>query len=351
MALERAGAREGALAIYRDLADSPLRGRTEAFIQSRREWALASMERYDELLNVLPEEPDLESEVGRYEAYLKARALLALQRFDGLLNHARKTLRRASDAAATSIEIGYLNDEVYEFLATTPFEDRVMEIVESLGPPRFLYQRLERLAQVAAMGLHADCAKAVLRWLLDRHKSAPHQARYRARLAELAFDTGDLKGFATLLREMATPDETLLRIIPRDRRGQFFEERDRQLLNVVAHAVPRLAERSDDEWTTSVVNTVQRFLQDAPETRVAAELTTLYRTARSLLGTGAKRYAERIGDRRPEVVLGEVELPRVQHALAPPEVPPFIEEPEVLLRIPVGAAASPVRAWFTEVGP
>jgi tetratricopeptide (TPR) repeat protein len=351
MALEHAGQSDAALAIYSSLTGVPSLTRYQPFIRARREWALASTGRHEELLTAIPEEPDLTTPLGRYEAYLRARALLSLKRFDRLIDHARRTLRRSSAEVAVSPEIGLLNDEVYSYLATVPFEDRIVEVVESLGPPNTLYPRLERLARIAALAGQFETAKATLYWLLEHHRNAQYQPRYQAALAKIAFDAGDLHGFPTLLRALAVPDEALMKAIAPGRRGQFWEQRDRQLLAVVADIVPRLAERHDDRWTAPVVSTLQVFLRDALESRATRELSELYRTARTLLGTGAPAYAERVGDQQPAIVLGEIQLPAPSLELAPPDVPAEIEEPSCLLRIPTGADPKRVQPWFADGPP
>lgn len=345
MDLDRRGERAEALTLYRRLLESPHLLPVRRYIEARILAALADTRRWAELLDALPAGSDITTDTGRYRAYLRGRALFETGRFALLLDHGREVLREAPVDAS----IAALADLVTTFLASAPFDEQVVEIVEGLGPPRLVYARLERFAHVALERGYPASAKGALTWLLAHHQAAHYFPRYQAKLAEVAWATGDLAGYVAQLGSLTLSEERLRAIIPPNRRAKFWEERDTQLLALTRGLMARLAERGDDRWTEPLVAALQGFLRDSADSRVSRPLTEVYRTARALLGAGARKYAESIGDSTPPLVLGEVKLERPLPPPPAPPVPPVIDEPLYLIRIPVGAAPAPVRPWFAEV--
>lgn len=325
-------------------------GASETFVAMRLEAALARGGRWKELNDRLASKPPTSDAVGWYRAYLRGRALAAADDTAGLLAHARDVLRAAPESAATDTSLTALADLVWAALSRSPFDDRVVELVEGFGSPRLVYARIDRLATVALASGQVSVARDAWSWLLAHHQNAQLHARYRAGLADVAFEQANLSQFRAQLRALTLPDERLLQAIPSARRGAFFDERDQALLSLARRTVPRLGERGDDRWTRTFVDVLQTFLRDAPESRAHTALTGLYRTARGLLSEGPRAYAEKVGAERPTLVLGEVRVDRPLPEPPAPKVRWRIDEPRYLLRLPTTDAVSPLRAWF-EVPP
>lgn len=323
-------------------------GGVEAFVALRLESALARAGRWAALRARLESKPITPDAAGWYRAYLRGRALSASGDTPGLLAHAREVLRDAPESAAQNSSLSALADLVWATLSESPFDERVVELIEGFGSPRLVYARIERFAVVALARGRTTVAGDAWSWLLAHHQNGQAHARYRAGLVDVAFDAANLAQFRAQLRALTRPDERLLEAIPSARRGAFFDERDQALLALASRTVPRLGERGDDAWTRAFVDVLQTFLRDAPESRAHATLTSLYRTARGLLSSGARAYAERVGAERPTLVLGEVKVDRALPEPPAPTVPWRIEEPRYLLRLPTTDALSPLRAWFEE---
>lgn len=347
MRRDRADEREAALAMYDTLLKSPHLLSTRAFIESRTHAALAAEKRWLELVDRLPTSPPLDTETGRYAAWLRGRALAELGRDAELFDHARDVLRR-SVRPADDPALSLLADLVHARLARAPFDNRVLEFLEALGPPRELYPRVERFARVALERGRHDQSKAALSWLLLHHEAAHEHPRYHSLLGRLAFESGTHTELRRWLNELSVPQERLLRVIPSSRRAAFWRERDRELLHLVSALVPRLPERSDRRWATVLADSLQNFLRDAPESSVHAPLTELYRTTRGLLAETDREWAERIGAAAPPLVLGEVVVARPEPHPPAPRAPPRLDEPRYLVRVPLGDDPSDVTAWLDE---
>lgn len=346
---ERAGDPAGAIDRYSTLLEVAPMLRARPFVQLRVGAALLAAGRHDDLLATLPDAVDVRTPAGRYDAWLRARAYAALNRPDALLAIARAGLR-GEGAEPDDPSLRALADVTYAFLAGVPFDDRVLELIESLGDPRELYGRLDRFARVAIDREEPAVAEQALKWLLAHHANGEYRPRYESGLARLAFDREDLPEFTRLLGALAAPNEKLLEVIPPARRGAFWAERDARLLGLVRYAVPRLPERTTPGFPEAVVQTLQQFLRTAPESRTIEAMTELYRTARASGPSTAAAYSERIGGRTPAVALGEVRIPRPLAEPPPPSLPTLIDEPASLLAIPSAGAPDRLLPWFGEEG-
>lgn len=204
-------------------------------------------------------------------------------------------------------------------LSRFSFEGRVIELLEDLGPRRTLYERVFLFAHVALDEGEEDNGRSATTWLLGHHDSARWRPRYHALSARAAILRRDRAAFVESLRLVSPSSGAILSAIHEGRRGAFFEQQDRALVELLRVEIPkiagwesdtRIAERRRVAWLDLIAEEMQRFLRLRPETRSRKELISLYRSVRQNLPSSALRaYSEKIGrDEDLSVLIGHVKV-------------------------------------------
>ncbi len=304
-----------------------------------------------------------EQRQGENDWFLSRAALLALRlgdetRFFQLTRKLVGTRSRAQVLA--SAESRELFDLAARWISLRRFDDVTLELVESLGPPAQLRDRLEAVAQTAQRHAGLDnsgpvFAAAVYRWLIAHPKgTAPPLARWKGRLALALLAGGQTEDFCATYGELAT---TALE----ERRG----ESERQLLFVTRDAVAFVGDRPAHEATSCIVRTLRPLLTDEARTHGRTELAELERallthapaptpdkaglhggkeTAAPEQGEPQNRtatarvLAEQLGGAKNPMLLGELEITAAGAALPPPAElrPPPLPGAASLLCLPDG---------------
>jgi hypothetical protein len=190
-------------------------------------------------------------------------------------------------------------------LAQHPFDDKAIELAESLGPPRELDDRIDAAAEAALRTGRTAYARAAWTWLLGHAAKGSFQIPYySARLCVTSLAANDTRTFMNSYVQLA--DHALAQS-PRRKRPL---EWDRQLLFATRDALPLAVAQPDRKVLAQLVGTLQTYLRDAGPERSYAELTELYRAASAQLPltAGARPYAEKLGAKRAPLVLGEVQV-------------------------------------------
>ncbi len=207
--------------------------------------------------------------------------------------------------------------EVMRYLTTVSFDDRVVELVENLGPRPNTYERMEELGRTALDQGKPDVADDAATWLLARDSDARRHAKYYAIRAIADFLRDNPEGFRDELRQITKRDPNILDAIPKSRRAKFFEHADRELARILAQTMPMMAEWGDDpaartsrrDWLKLLVEEIQLFLRNADETSARSQLIELYRLASELLSDHPRGYAERVGRENGDpILLGTVRV-------------------------------------------
>ena len=199
------------------------------------------------------------------------------------------------------------------------FEDRVIELLEDLGPRRELFERVYLFAHVALDEGELDAGSAATQWLLGHDDQASKRPKYHALEARVALLRLDHEGFSQALERISPTKGHLLDAIHQGRRGAFFEHQDEALVELLRSELPKVAgwpssTRSERKirlrWLDLIALTLQTFLRYRPETRAYQELIDLYRAARQSLTTKELRaYSEKIGrDHLQSVLIGYVRV-------------------------------------------
>src|SRR5262249_50381715 len=157
------------------------------------------------------------------------------------------------------------------------FAPEVLEVVESLGPPRELFARIDRLGKVALERGRPPLAVEIYRWLLAEHHLAYLKPYYLARHAAAAAAAGDGAGFQSSFALLVAPPQ-------REKKKPRNIEWDRQLLLCPRDAVTWLVARKDFPQLHFLIPPLQGYLRAAPGPY--AELTRLYRLASTQLPAG-----------------------------------------------------------------
>lgn len=287
----------------------------------------------------------------------------------GFLRHARRLIAMRSRAELLADpmlrEIGEL--AALE-LALHPFGEQVIEVAESLGPPRELHDRLDAAADAALRVGRPAFARDGYLWLTAHTKNTFLLPYYQARTAVALLALGDVRGFGKTYADLAKraleahlpppPPTTTVkgraapapatagpgralaaRRRPLKRRGPL--EWDRQLLFATRDALPlATAALPDAKALGTLVATLQEYVRTAPPEQTYAEVTELYRVASAQLplSKGARPYAEKVGAERVPVVLGEVQVAAAASELPPPAdlAPPALAGARSLLCLPDG---------------
>ena len=200
------------------------------------------------------------------------------------------------------------------------FEERVIELLEDLGPRYETYERVFAFAQVAIDEGQIRQAEDAAYWLLNHHENAQWTPRYESVLALVAFYNDRPIEFVDTLKRISPVESSLLDAIPRGRRSVFFEQQDQALVDVIQALLPRLAElnrqqyRFRNKWLNHITAYIQSFLRLRKDSKSRGELTSLYRISRQMLNRRSVRsYSERIGkDQVDTLVLGQVRVQSTQ---------------------------------------
>ena len=258
-----------------------------------------------------------EAAVGPAYAWRVARALRKTGRTDQFLALALQTFRDRPYRADPFTRALYV--DTLGVLTGYPFEPRIVELLEDMGPRAQLYERVAEYAAVALDRGRAANAQAAARWLLAEHTNARFYPRYWAMLALGAFLEDDPEAFERYLDEVVARPPQLVEALPVSRQGAFFAEADAQLAGVLRQMLPAMAEWGDgaqarelrQRWLELVVRRAQRFIRQRPGSLARPQLVELYRIASSMLEEGAARaYPERVGrSESAPLVLGTVRVP------------------------------------------
>ena len=280
----------------------------------------------------------------RYYAAYAYRIGLALRRTDKedrFLGVAKSVFRDRSPTSDPFLRALY--SEVLKLIASYPFEDRVVELLEEMGPRSNIYSRVEQLARVALNRGYPENAAAAAHWLMGHHHDARYEPRYRAILALVAFQNDRPDRFRQELEQIAHRPEKLLEAIPTRRRATFFAPADAALARIMRQTLPMMAEWGDSqparerrrEWLEVIVEETQQFLRDTEESIARQSLVELYRLASALLEEHPRGYAERVGEKEPApLVLGTVRVGAGQLQDHEPSITIAFPEPYSLTVIP-----------------
>lgn len=290
-----------------ELLDWPIRHLEQWMMWREGDWA-AIAETSDEL------PPTNHPDFGSY-VYRRATALLRSGEPDRFLATITEAMADRSWSNDPYLEATW--GAVLRFLADVPFDPRVAEVIENLGPRSGTYERMEELGRTALDLGRPAVADDVATWLLARDRDARRHPRYHALRALADFLRDDRAGFTEDLRKITRRDPELLEALPASRQARFFEHADRELARIIAQTLPMMAEWGDDEgsresrraWLTLMVEEIQRFLRTAEETSARSQLVELYRLAGRLLADHPRGYAERVGrDDSDDLILGTVQV-------------------------------------------
>lgn len=203
-------------------------------------------------------------------------------------------------------------------LVAYPFEARVVEVIEDLGPRDRIFERIEEYAAVSLDMGEPENARAAARWLLAKHWSARYAPRYYALLALADFLEDDAAGFERAAWEIVRREQRVEEAVGATRSPAFFAAADAELARLLRQMLPVMAEWGDtpdamarrQRWLAVVVKLSQDFVRQTPETLARPSLVELYRLASAMLETEqARAYPERVGqlDSGP-LVLGTVRV-------------------------------------------
>jgi hypothetical protein len=317
-----------ALARWERAVSLPLPTDERRFADFHRQKILMDAERWAEARQLLDQYANLRGPFGRYLRYRSAVARFQLGDEAALLASARALMGGRPVADIDADPIGRAVEElVYLQLARHAFSPEMREVVESLGPPRELYARIDRLGKVALERGRPPLAVEIYRWLLAEHHLQYLKPYYLARHAAAAAAAGD-PGFQSSFQQLVTPPK------------KHSIEWDRQLLLCTRDAVTFLVARKDFAPLQLLVTSLQSYLRAAPGPY--SELTRLYRLASTQLPAGPRAYAEKIGGERAPVFLGSVTLDRPREVVDPPPLPlPDLDGPVTLLCLPDGKGGCP----------
>ena len=208
--------------------------------------------------------------------------------------------------------------ETLELLVSYPFEPRILELLEDMGPRDTTYERVEAYASVALDRGEAPNAAAAARWLLSGHRNATYWPRYWAILALAAFLEDDTSSFEEYLDQIVARPEGLDGAIAQSRRATFYASADAQLATVFRRMLPVMAEwgsassaiKMRQKWLRIVIDRAQQFVRQTKESLTRPALIELYRLASSMLDDAeARAYPEQVGRLEPvPLVLGTVRV-------------------------------------------
>ena len=352
--------------------------------------------RADEAARAIGPPPHGGDLLGRYLAWRQVDAHAKAGRRAEALAEARAalgSLRRATvdgDPALAAID-----DLAVRLLIAASLVPETMEVLESLGAPSERLGRVERFAQTAtAAGVHASGLGAFL-WLAENDPDPGRRLHHLARASVAAARAGDGKQFARTFALLAGQEEddpndplqnSLAKKNPssssssssssspspspsprssssfiasaegerltRTRRRDLSLGWQRAMLVVARDALPALVDNDDQANLKVLVERLQRHLTTHGRGPVDAELTTIYRAASAHLREGARGYAERVGNAKRPILLGDVAVERTLPVRAP-VVRIIPRGPQAVLWVPrAGTDPSPERLarWQDPLG-
>ncbi|MFW5966812.1 MAG: hypothetical protein ACOCV2_04795 [Persicimonas sp.] len=300
---------------------------------------LTDQARWKEALAIAEGMPSKDAPIFAAYAYRKALAARQLEADDRYLRVAIEALTSVGDDSPFAEG---LYRETLEFLAEYPFDERVVEVVEEMGPPGGLYVRLADLGGVALDRGYPEHAEAIARWLLERHEHPRYQPRYRAMLASAAFLQDDVETFRRQVRLMTRRHDHVDEALE-ERAADFYADADKTFSRLMTRMLPTMAEWDEtpaekqrrQRWLQIAVDEVQRFLRAVDESSVESDLVDLYRLASELLEEHPRGYASRVGDKQATpLVLGTVQVGRGELIDEEPSVAPRIDQPRLLTLVP-----------------
>jgi hypothetical protein len=203
-------------------------------------------------------------------------------------------------------------------LAAYPFDARVVEVIEDLGPRDRIFERLEEYAAVSLDMGEPENARAAARWLLAKHWQASYAPRYYAVLALAAFLEDDIPEFEQFAWAIVQREQRVEEAVGAQRAPGFFAAADAELARLLRQMLPVMAEWGDapgavarrQRWLGAVIKLAQGFVRQTPETLSRPSLVELYRLASGMLEVEqARAYPERVGQLEPgPLVLGTVRV-------------------------------------------
>ncbi len=310
-----------------------------------------------ELANGLP--PSTSRYHGAY-FYRVAVAAKRTQHEERFLNIAMKAFRDRPYKSDPFLRALYW--EMLQTLAEYPFDARVIEMLEDMGPRGQTAERVEEYARTALDRGRAANADAAARWLLGRQTDQRFHPRYHGIIALAAFVDDDVKRFASAASNVTSRPAKVTDALPTRRQPAFFAHADAELARLLRQMLPVMAEWGEDRasqdrrqrWLRVIVAAAQDFLRDTEDTLARPQLLELYRLASKLLDDHPRGYAERVGEEEPApLVLGTVRVERRTLDDAEPVVELQMRAPYSLTLIPrdeLAASQWPQR-WPKEQAP
>jgi hypothetical protein len=342
----------------------------------------------DEAVTAVGPPPHGDDAIGRYlafrqmEAHVKAgrRAEALAEAREALRQHRRQTIDGHTALAA-------IDDLAMHLLIESPVTSQSIEVLETLGDPSERLARVERFALMAGtVGAHASGMEAFV-WLMNNDPDENRRLHHLARASVAAARAGDRVQFSRTFALLAgegdrvdspagKPEATnparagaaadkekrarITGLIDSPDAERLYRTRDserslswqRAMLVVARDALPALVESDDQANLKTLVDRLQQHLTAHGRGPVDAELTTIYRAASAHLKNGARGYAERVGNPRRPILLGDIAVAR-QFDVRAPRVPLAPRGPDSLLWVPAtgnDASAPRLRRWTAPLG-
>lgn len=360
VAAEPAGPRAIArLRLALERADLPRSARRHLTLQLAE--SLRAARRGDEATALVGPPPHGDDPAGRALALGQAEAHARAGRRAELLAEARAALAGQLFAEVEADgRLAALLDLAVRALLQSPVAAETFETLEALGVPGERLRRVEHFAAVADREKVPAAALAAFLWMAEQDRNPSRKLHHLARAAVAAARAGDHAEFVRLLGVVAGDGEEAgtraaeppgrrgatgavaaagtapaARPVPawRGRAGRRTTDWLRALLVVARDSLEALVEAGDGKGLGLLVDVLQRHLVEGGRGSLDDELTVVYRAARSHLDAGPRAYAERVGQPRRPILLGEIALgaPLPGAARGTRWVPP---EPGTLVFVP-----------------
>ena len=244
--------------------------------------------------------------------------------------------------------VAALYRSVLELISEYPFDERVAEIVENLGPRNQTFARWEDLARISLDRGYPENASAIALRLLSENSDARSHARYHGILALSAFLDDDEARFVRHTRQIAKRDERVLSALGTGRRASFYSGPDEEFARILRTTLPIMAEWGEsaearemrERWLRVLVDEIQRFLRSTEESVVRPKLLGLYRIASESLADHPRGYAQRLGTPDSTLVIGTVRVPDSNLEVHEPKVEVSELRPFSVLMVPSDGAGN-----------